>query len=156
MSIGFGFLMIAVLVPGAGWGSGVCLALAAGAQLAGLKFPVWTVVAASLAAVAIALGTQSASQAAIAGMAAVISVVARFAPVLPEWPDLRRILVALGAGSVIGVVAATIPVGARWLALVAPVLVVVLLAAVLAQASRSRSQSQDDAIVDVKPNGKFL
>ncbi|CAM3620800.1 hypothetical protein [Smaragdicoccus niigatensis] len=156
MSIGFGFLMIAVLVPGAGWGSGVCLALAAGAQVVGVKLSAWTVVAASLAGVAIALGAQSASQAAVAGMAGVISVVARFAPVLPDWPDLRRILVALGAGSAIGVVAATIPIGARWLALVAPVLVVLLVAAVLAQVSRSNGQSHDDAIVEVKPNGTFL
>ncbi|MCE5287640.1 MAG: hypothetical protein LLG14_00165 [Nocardiaceae bacterium] len=156
MSVGFGFLMIAVLVPGAGWGAGVCLALAAGAQIVGIKVPVWTVLAASLAAVAIGLGTQSASQAAIAGMAAVISVVARFAPVLPEWRDLSRILMALGAGSAIGVVAATIPVGARWLALIAPVLVVLLVAVVLAQVSRSNGQSHDDAIVDVKPHGEFL
>jgi hypothetical protein len=128
LSAGLGFLMIAVLLPGSAMGSAICLAGAGVATILSIKFEYWTVIAAGFGAAAIGLGTQGAVQTAIAGIVVVVAVITRFSPVVP---DMQRILVALGIGSVLGVLAALLPINAGWLVLASPVLIVLLFAAVL-------------------------
>lgn len=129
VSVGFGFLMVAVLVPGSAQGSAICLALAAAANPLSFKFEAGTVVAAGLGAAAIGLGTQSALQAVLAGIAVVFAIVAK--STIPDWRDAQKMLLALVVGSVIALAAALIPLNIPWLALASPVLVVLLFAAVL-------------------------
>ena len=127
LSTGLLFLMIALLIPGAASGSVVCLAVAA--CLSVLNSRAATAMSVVFAVAAIGLGSQSAWQTAAAGAVAVVAVIARYSAVLPE-----RLLLTVGAGCGLGVIATLIPFGSPWLALVAPILVVLLIAVVIAPA----------------------